>query len=281
MHISEFEFSMESVYEYCGVSRQGHHKAKRLAHHKTLVRADVLRQVREARLSHPRMGSRSLYKMLNISSIGINQFECILSEEGLGIKRNRNRCKTTDGHLFKGRATNRINGKELDNVNQLWVSDITYFQRSDKVFYVILIMDVYSRMILGADIYPDMFSDNNLIVLRSSLKQRGIKDYNGKLIHHSDRGSQYMSNAYREMLQKYGIELSVAENSLQNAYAERLNGIIKNDYLQFFHTEDRSQLRKHLKRSVWLYNHQRPHSALTHFAATLFEKSGNRGFQFF
>ena len=280
MHMSEFEFSMELVYECCGISRQGHHKAKRLAHHKSSIREDVLRRVREARLSHPRMGSRPLYKMLNISGIGVNQFERILSEEGLGIKRNRNRCKTTDGHLFKGKSTNRINGKELDDVNQLWVSDtayfvhstsITYFQRSDKVFYIILIMDVYSRMILGADIYTDMFSDNNLAVLRSSLKQRGIKGYDGKLTHHSDRGSQYMSNAYREILKKHGIELSAAENSLQNAYAERLNGIIKNDYLRFFHAEDITRLQRHLKRSVWLYNHQRPHSALKYMTPVAYE----------
>jgi transposase InsO family protein len=263
---------MESVYEYSGISRQGHHKAMKLSIHKNLVREDVLSRVRQARLSHPRMGSRPLHKMLGISDIGINRFEGLLSEEGLCIKRKRNRCKTTDGHLFKDKATNRINGKELNGVNQLWVSDITYFQRSDKVFYIILIMDVYSRMILGSGVYTDMFSDNNLFVLRSSLQQRGIKDYGGNLIHHSDKGSQYMSKAYKEMLRKYGIELSVAENSLQNAYAERLNGTIKNDYLQFFHTEDLSQLRRHLKRSVWLYNHQRPHSALKYIAPVKYEE---------
>ena len=279
MHISDFEFRMEAIYEYCGVSRQGHHQAKKLSNHRNLVREGLLSQVREARLSHPRMGSRPLYKMLGISGIGINQFERLLSEEGLCIKRNRNRCKTTDGHLFKGKVTNRINGKELNEVNQLWVSDtayfvhstsITYFQRSDKVFYVILLMDVYSRMILGADIYTDMFSDNNLSVLRSSLRGRGIKNYRGGLIHHSDKGSQYMSKSYRDMLEKYGIELSVAENSLQNAYAERLNGIIKNDYLRFFHTEELLQLRRHLKRSVWL-NNQRPHSALKYMTPVEYE----------
>jgi transposase InsO family protein len=262
---------MESVYEYCCISRQGHHKAQKLSDYKFSVREQVLGQVRHARLSHPRMGSRPLYKMLNINSIGINQFERLLSEEGLCIKRKRNRCKTTDGHLFKGKLNNLTNGKELDGINQLWVSDITYFQQADKVYYIIMIMDVYSRVVLGADIYADMFCDNNVSVLRSSLRYRGIKDYDGSLIHHSDKGSQYMSNAYKKMLKKYGIELSVAENSLQNAYAERLNGIIKNDYLQFFHTHDLSLLRRHLKRSVWLYNNQRPHSALKYTTPVAYE----------
>ena len=293
MYISEFEFNMEDVYEYCvlrtrvlrkvqakykycGISRQCHHtctvyevrgKAKKLACGKDLVRVEVLGLVRQARLSHPRMGSRPLYKMLNVSGMGINKFERLLSEEGLGIKRKRNRSKTTDGHLFKGKIKNLINGKVLDDINQLWVSDITYFQRGDKNFYIILIMDVYSRVIIGYGIYTDMFSDNNtctvyevrgILVLKASLRKRGIKNYGGALIHHSDKGSQFMSKAYRELLGKYGIVLSVAENSLQNAYAERLNGT----RLEFFHTEDLSQLRRHLNRSVWLYNNQRPHSAL-------------------
>jgi hypothetical protein len=133
-------------------------------------------------------------------------------------------------------------------------------------------MDVYSRVILGSGIYTDMFSDNNLSILRLSLHQRGIKYYRGSLIHHSDKGSQYMSKAYKEILKKYGIELSIAENSLQNAYAERINGIIKNDYLQFFHTNDLTQLRKHLKRSVWLYNNQRPHSALKYMTPVGYEE---------
>ena len=270
-HLSEFDFHMEAVYIISGISRQGHYKAKVLERIKSSQKEELLHLVRQARLSHPRMGSRPLHRMLRIEGMGINQFERLLSEEGLGIKRKRNRCKTTDGHLFKGKATNKVNGKAIDDIDQLWVSDITYFLTGTRVFYIIMIMDVYSRRILGAEVYPDMFAENNLSVLRASLKQRGIANYNGKLIHHSDKGSQYMSNKYKKMLERYGISLSVAENSLQNAYAERINGTIKNDYLQFFHTEDISQLRKHLNRSVWLYNHQRPHSSLKHMTPVEFE----------
>jgi transposase InsO family protein len=158
-HISEFEFHMGSVYQISGISRQAHHKARRSASRKLLLRADILDQVREARLSHPRMGSRSLHKMLCIGDIGIHQFERLLSEEGLCIPRKINRCKTTDGYRFKGKPVNLINGMELFDINQLWVSEITYFQQGDKVFYIIMIMDVYSRMILGAEVYTDMRSD--------------------------------------------------------------------------------------------------------------------------
>ena len=191
---------MKDVYIHSGISRQGYYKAKLLEQSKTLYREDILRQVRQARLSHPRMGSRPLHRMLGVKRMGINQFERMLSEEGLGIKRKRNRCKTTDGHLFRGRSVNRVNGKVLDDINQLWVSDITYFLTGYKVFYIIVIMDVYSRRILGAAVYPDMFAANNLAVLRSGLKQRGIANYRGKLTHHSDKGSPYMCRTYKKML---------------------------------------------------------------------------------
>ena len=276
-HISIFAFTMEQVYSISGISRQGHSQSRRRASVKSTRNARVLQAVRQARLSHSRMGSRPLYKMLHIEGMGINQFERLLSAEGLGIKRKRNQCKTTDGHLFKGQLANKLNGKVLDGINQVWVSDITYFVAGGQVFYIVMIMDVYSRRILGAEIYPDMFAQNNLSVLKASLKQRGIAHYAGNLIHHSDKGSQYMSTAYKKMLICRGIELSVAENSLQNAYAERLNGIVKNDYLQFFDTGNFTQLRKHLTRSVWLYNHQRPHSSLNYMSPIAFESSLKKG----
>jgi transposase InsO family protein len=264
---------MEAVYHISGISRQGHSQARaRLVSQKSR-KESVLSSVALARVSHPRMGSRPLYKMLGVEGMGINQFERLLSEEGLGIRRKRNKRKTTDGHLFQGRAVNKINGMILTDINQVWVSDITYFQTGNKTFYITMIMDVYSRRILGADIYPDMFSENNLKVLQQSLKMRGITHYKGGLIHHSDKGSQYMSEKYKSKLIAYGIELSVAENSLQNGYAERINGIIKNDYLQFFHSEDIKQLRRYLKHCVSLYNSERPHSSIGYLTPEAYEKS--------
>ncbi|GHT79480.1 hypothetical protein FACS189464_4250 [Bacteroidia bacterium] len=276
-HITSFAFTMEQVYSISGISRQGHSQSRLRAEVKFTRKTRVLNAVIQARLSHPRMGSRALHKMLHIEDMGVNQFERLLSAEGLGIKRRRNQCKTTDGHTFKGKCNNKVNGKELDGVNQLWVSDITYFLTGEKVFYIVMIMDVYSRKILGAEISSDMFAEHNLSVLKASLKQRGISNYNGQLIHHSDKGSQYMSAAYKRMLMRHGIELSVAENSLQNAYAERINGIVKNDYLRFFHTDNLTQLRKHLTRSIWLYNHQRPHSSLNYMTPVAYEASLEKG----
>ena len=264
---------MEMVYEIACISRQGHHSNRKRIEVKKTVNDSVLSQVREARLSHPRMGSRPLYRLLNIQGMGINQFENLLLTEGLGIKIKRNRHKTTDGSKYKGRLCNLLNGKTVNAINQVWVSDITYFQVKEKTFYITIIMDIYSRKILGCEVYENMFAQNNISVLKQALKYRCHTTYSNDLIHHSDKGSQYMSTDYRKLLSDYDIRISVAEDSLQNGYAERINSTIKNDYLNFHKTEDLKKLRRNLKRCVWLYNHERPHSSLNYLTPAVFEQS--------
>ena len=263
---------MEKVYEVAGISRQGHHSSlKRLASKEEKTEA-ILSQVRQARLLHHRMGSRVLHKQLNIQGMGINKFEKMLKAKGLGIKTKRNKHKTTDGSKYKGKETNLLNGKKVNSINQVWVSDITYFSVNNKTFYIIIIMDVYSRKILGCEVYENMFGKNNIFVLKQALKSRKQSSYNYTLIHHSDKGSQYTSIEYKKLLSKSKIRISVARNSLENGYAERINSTLKNDYLVFHATEDLKQLRKNLKRCVWLYNNDRPHSSLNYFSPVKFEQ---------
>ncbi len=268
---------MESLYKTAGISRQAHYKKKVLEEHRLKQEQALISQVRQARLSHPRMGSRPLYHLLEVKTMGINRFEGLIKKEGLGIKRKKNYHKTTDGYKFKGKSINLLNNKTLYGINQAWVTDITYFIVGTKVFYIIIIMDVYSRKILGCEVFTNMFAENNLLVLKKALKHRNIKHYRGELIHHSDKGSQYMSNEYKLMLEKYGIQLSVAENSLQNAYAERINGTIKHDYLDYHATENLPILRKYLRYCVDLYNNERPHSSLKYLTPEAFEESLENG----
>lgn len=262
---------MESVYEIAGISRQGHYLSQQRLNIKSALREAILHKVRQARISHPRMGSRPLYKMLDVKGIGINQFENLLSDEGLGIKIKRNKQKTTDGSKYKGWQKNLLNGKRVSSINQVWVSDITYFQVKEKDFYIIIIMDVYSRRIIGCEIYENMHRKNNVEVLKQALKERKQDKYGNKLIHHSDRGSQYMSLDYKALLREREIVLSVAFTSLENGYAERINSTIKNDYLIFHSTNDLKKLRKSLKYCVYLYNHERPHSSLDYLTPVAFE----------
>jgi hypothetical protein len=138
-------------------------------------------------------------------------------------------------------------------------------------------MNIYSRKIIGCQVFENMFAENNISVLKMALRNRGIKDYRGELIHHSDRGSQYMSTGYMKLLSRYGIQFSIAENSLQNGYAERINGIIKNDYPAFHATENLTALRRYLRYCVDLYNRERRHSSLEYLTPAEFERNLNNG----
>ena len=118
-NVSNKSYTMEQVYEIAGISRQGHYSHQKRLVSKLAKTESLLSVVRETRLSHPRMGSRPLYKLLNVEGIGINQFEKLLAREGLGIKRKRNRHKTTDGSKYKGGLSNLLNGIEIDTINQV------------------------------------------------------------------------------------------------------------------------------------------------------------------
>ena len=271
-NVSNKPYTMEQVYEVAGISRQGHYSHQKRLASKLAKTEALLSGVRAARLSHPRMGSRPLYKLLNVEGIGINQFEKLLAREGLGIKRKRNRHKTTDGSKYKGGLSNLLNGRKINTINQVWVSDITYFQVKEKTFYIIILMDIYSRKILGCEVYENMLAKNTISVLKQALKYRSRSFYDNTLIHHSDKGSQYMSTDYKKLLSDFEIRISVAKNSLQNGYAERINSTIKNDYLNFHKTEDLKKLRRNLKYCVWLYNNERPHSSLDYLSPVAFER---------
>ncbi|MEO0732306.1 MAG: DDE-type integrase/transposase/recombinase, partial [Bacteroidota bacterium] len=124
--------------------------------------------------------------------------------------------------------------RRIDNINQVWVSDLFYLELPDEHLYVVLITDVYSRRVIGTAGGNHMRAELFVTALNRALTLRGVADYGGGLIHHSDRGSQYASHAYTEQLIHYGIQISMCRTVLENAHAERVNGTIKNDYLRHF-----------------------------------------------
>jgi putative transposase len=132
-------------------------------------------------------------------------------------------------------------------------------------------LDIYSRRVIGYLASDNMYAINVVKVLEMAVRLR--KQWLFKqLIHHSDKGSQYCANEYIKVLTKANISISMAGNSLENPYAERLNGIIKNDYLVHFNTSSFSKLKKSLTEVVWLYNNERPHSELKNMTPVEYEK---------
>lgn len=262
---------MESVYKIAGITRQSYFKEKYRLERKSGQEHLTREMIEKVRSEHPQMGSRPMYYLLKVDTMGINKFEKLVSELGLGIEKKKLWMKTTNSNHNYYKYPNLIYGLELTGINQLWVSDITYWIDGDKTYYLTFMMDVYSRYILGYAVSDSLKAINNEFVLEMAFKCRGEQRYPG-LIHHSDKGSQYCSTCYVDRLIEADIQISMANNSIENPYAERLNGTIKNSYLVFYDTRTFNKLKKALKRIVWLYNNEKPHMELGYLTPAEYER---------
>lgn len=206
---------------------------------------------------HPAMGLKKIYYLKSPDWIGRDKFIDLGMFYGLGAKAEKNFRRTTfstKSHWF----INLVSGKSIIDINQVWVSDTTYFRILETFYYLTFIMDVYSRKILGSVAWTDLTATANCRVLKQAIMERSNIDFS-KLIHHSDRGSQYASDKYLKILNKYEIGVSMCDSVYENTHIERVNGIIKNEYLKCWEINNYSELTKALKKAVYLYNFKRPH----------------------
>ncbi len=258
VNAKHLKVKLQEVYLLAGISRQYYHKAIQKQRRDEVMWERILEMVIEFRETHPRSSARKIHRSLKIKEVGINRFESFVSAQGLSVKQPRSFIKTTRPGPY--RYPNLVNGLEIDGINQLWVSDLTYFITPTATLYIVLILDVYSRRIIGYSASDNMLALNNQKALRMAFNLRGKGHYEN-LIHHSDKGSQYGANVYTEMLLNAGIEISMAKICLENPYAERINGIIKNDYLLAYNINTLNDLLKALPKAIRCYNNY-PHGKL-------------------
>ena len=240
----------------------------------------VLELVAEKRRIMPRLGGKKLYHLLVDDfkklgfKLGRDGFFKILKEHDLLIKKRKNYTKTTNSfHRFRV-YKNLIIGLEIVRPNQVFVSDITYIRVGNSFMYLSLITDLYSRMIVGWDLSESLDATGCLNALKMALKNVANPS---ALIHHSDRGVQYCSTDYTALLIANGVSISMAEqgNPYENAHAERVNGILKDE----FHLDATFELpafaRKATTQAIGVYNNIRPHWSLKMMtpAAVYFEKN--------
>jgi len=244
---------MNDLYGICGISRQAH--AKAVIREAALKERDYLyvNFMHEIRQHHPGMGLRKMYEQFEPADIGRDAFIALGLRAGLRLRSMGNPVRTTDS-VKSNRYPNLLGGKWFTDVNQVWSSDIFYFPIGAKHHYVVLIMDVYSRRIIGYSAANNLRAENNIRALQMALTLRGIRDYQGQLIHHSDRGSQYICDDYTNLLEDYGIQISMCTDVLENAHIERANGRIKNDYLARWSVTKPHTLSRWLKKAVQGYN---------------------------
>ena len=195
---------------------------------------------------------------------GRDAFIEILRKNGLMVHiRRRRRYKTTDSNHHYRKYPNLIKDVVPYRPNQIWVSDITYIETGEGVCYLSLITDAYSHKIVGWSLGPTLETIYPIEALRMALETID-NETASRLIHHSDRGCQYCSDAYVSELKQHGISISMTQSGdpLENAIAERANGIIKSEWLYKMTIPTRSVCKEELTRIIDFYNTQRPHMSI-------------------
>jgi transposase InsO family protein len=223
----------------------------------------VVNLVIEIRTQMPRIGCKKLFYMLNKElktlKIGRDKFIDILRANHLLITQKRSYHITTNSHHRFRKYKNQLLDLQIDKPEQVWVSDITYIGKREKPCYLSLITDAYSKKIVGYNVSDNLNTESSLVALRLAIKERKHKEV--PLIHHSDRGLQYCANEYQKLLSKNDIQPSMTQNSdpYENAVAERINGILKQEFDIDKYNQDLPIMKKIIKETVDIYNEKRPH----------------------
>lgn len=216
----------------------------------------------------PRIGTRKLYHLLKPKfdkmslKLGRDRFFNYLRSEHLLIRPKKNYTKTTYSNHWLHKHPNLLVNKKVRSPEEVFVSDITYLQSRQGTHYLSLVTDAYSRKIMGHKLSNDMSTLNVVQALRKAIKNKLTTK---QTIHHSDRGLQYCSKLYQTELSTNNMLSSMTEgyDCYQNALAERMNGILKNEFL-IYKCNNEQELKKLVDESIRTYNHKRPHTSLNY-----------------
>jgi len=231
--------------------------------HKQETAGQVVRLVEQVRMRMPRVGTRKLYHMLyeELQSLGVgrDRLFAILKANHLQIVPKKGYHITTDSHHRFRKHKDLIDGVIPNRPEQIWVSDITYIGNRENPMYLSLVTDAYSKKIVGHDVSNSLHATGAVTALQQAIKSR--KYPRKQLIHHSDRGLQYCCDDYQQLLSRYQVHCSMTEryDPYQNAIAERVNGILKQEFILGITTNDLQSMKKLVKESIHIYNYERPH----------------------
>jgi len=263
---------MRKICAQFGITRQTHYQKLHREADQMIANALILEMVRQVRRSHPRMGCRKLlYKIHPMMAqeglkMGRDRLFELLREADLLVKPKKTFHQTTQSGVRY--APNRLTGLVVSHCDQVWVCDITYLELMEKRFaYLFLLMDLFSRYIVGWHVSSSLGTEGALISLQNALSQTASSNVTG-LVHHSDHGVQYTSQQYSDELLEDGLLASMGAvgNCYDNIYAERVIGILKGEYSLKAPFVDISQIRSVVEEVVHLYNTDRPHLSLGYAA---------------
>lgn len=261
--------SVSELCERVGMSRQNYYAARCLRQRREVDEAMVLELVRRERQMQPRLGGRKLLHLLQTDleeagvEVGRDRFFELLAEHDLLVAPKAGAPHTTNSRHSLPVFHNLLAGIVLQTANEAWVSDLTYIRTDEGFLYAALITDAYSRKIVGSHIGDSLEAEGCLRALNQAL---GDLPAGKQPLHHSDRGCQYCCHEYVERLQARGLAISMTEvmHCYENALAERVNGILKQEYEMDRTFRTKAQARMAFEQAVWLYNHRRPHLRLNY-----------------
>jgi putative transposase len=252
-----------------GISRQGYYKQSEKQKKEAIKEEFVVKKVKEIRKLHRKQGSRKLYHNLskemqrNNIKMGRDRFIELLRRNDLLIRRRRKYARTTQSRHSYPKYGNIIRNLEPSRRNESWASDITYISTHEGFLYLALITDMYSRKIVGFEVSDNLETTGCIKALKMAL--RDLRSWEHP-VHHSDRGIQYCSAMYTELLRKNHLPISMTEEDhcAENALAERMNGILKDEYMLDHKFISKKQAKAFCKEAIRLYNTDRPHLSLNY-----------------
>ncbi|WP_205334770.1 IS3 family transposase [Gelidibacter japonicus] len=244
---------MNKLYTTIGISKQAvtQYDARQRIFDKKV--GQMILEADELREDHPGCGVEKMYYTLKPDFIGRDRFIELMMELGYRLKRKKNYKRTTIASKIY--YPNLIKGMEVDRPSMVWQSDITYIPIGNKHYYAVFIIDVYTKKIVGYKVSDNMRAKASMDALTMALKEN-----KAPLVHHSDRGSQYTYKGYINLLREKGSQISMALSAHDNAYAERINRTIKEEYLDHWKPQTFNQLKRMVTKAVKNYNSKRLHN---------------------
>lgn len=249
-----------------GYSKQAYYKRNNENEQEQLEDQIVIEMIRKVRHKMPRLGGRKLLHKLQDKMLmggidmGRDAFFNFLRLHGLLVKPRKRYCVTTLSAHWLCKYDNLLPGLLITRINQVWVCDITYIETGEGFLYLYLITDAYSHKIIGYNLSNDLKAQSAVVAIKLAIKQA---DNCEGIIHHSDRGIQYGCQEYVTILSDKKILSSMTEpnSPTQNAIAERVNGILKTEWIYETKYSNKEQAYKDIKRIIRIYNNERPHSS--------------------
>jgi len=258
---------MDTLCGLFGKSRQAYYQKIKYNYKESLKTEILIQMVLKQRKLMPKIGGRKLLDIIQPQLpselyLGRDAFFDFLRNNDLLVRNKRYRPKTTLSSHWLRKYPNLIKDFVPTGAHQLWVSDITYIETNEGFGYLTLITDAYSRKIVGWAIGDTLEAKHTVGALQMALKQlpKGVKN----VYHHSDRGVQYCCQEYIKILKKNHFQISMTENGdpLENAIAERINGILKCEWVNQMKFTTIKQAEEQLKKIIKIYNYNRPHSSV-------------------